>query len=91
MPEHLATLQETLRSIRTAQKSGAEQLEPFCAVPSITYRKTDAQATPPTRKSELAAGYDVEAIETTKIEPGETALVPIGLAFNIPAGYFGIT
>ena len=100
LPEEIVSLQETLRKIRQQQKEdltvkrpsqAIELLEPVYAIPSITYRKTSEQAVPPTRKTQLAAGYDITAAETVTIEPGETALVPIGIAFNIPAGYFGIT
>ncbi|NRG30726.1 dUTP diphosphatase [Niallia circulans] len=33
------------------------------------------------------SGFDLVAVEDTIIEPGETAKVPVGLAFELPAGY----
>lgn len=33
------------------------------------------------------AGFDLVAVEDVIIEPGETALIPTGLAFEIPEGY----
>lgn len=33
------------------------------------------------------AGFDLVAVEDVIIEPGETKIVPTGLAFELPAGY----
>ena len=41
----------------------------------------------PAYATDLAAGFDLVAVEDVIIAPGETAKVPLGLAFEIPAGY----
>jgi dUTP pyrophosphatase len=33
-------------------------------------------------------GYDIYAVEEVSILPGENAIVPVGLAFEIPEGYY---
>ena len=45
----------------------------------------------PTRGSASAAGYDLHAdiAKKTEIAPGETKMIPTGLAMEIPEGYFG--
>ncbi len=47
----------------------------------------DAQA--PTRGSPLAAGWDLRAIEETKVMKGISSKVKTGLKIAIPAGYEG--
>lgn len=36
------------------------------------------------------AGYDLRALESLSIPPGERALIPTGLHFEIPTGYVGL-
>lgn len=45
----------------------------------------------PERMSELSAGFDLRAAleESLAIPPGETVLIPTGLALSIPAGFEG--
>lgn len=52
-------------------------------------RLTDS-ATIPTRGSADAAGYDLYADvkENTKIAPGATVMIPLGISMAIPQGYF---
>lgn len=54
---------------------------------NVKIRKLHPDAAPPVYATELAAGFDLVAVEDVIIAPGETALVPTGLAFEIPAGY----
>ena len=46
----------------------------------------------PTYGSEWAAGADLYACleETVTLQPGETKLIPIGIAMEIPVGYVGL-
>ncbi len=41
----------------------------------------------PAYQSELAAGVDLMAAEDVKIQPGESAIVPSGVAVALPEGY----
>jgi dUTP pyrophosphatase len=50
--------------------------------------KMSPTATLPTRASKQAAGYDVTAITTTTIHPGEIAKIPTGLATALPSGIY---
>jgi dUTP pyrophosphatase len=43
----------------------------------------------PVRGSEFAAGADLSCIEPFTLDPGERRLIPTGLAFEIPPGYYG--
>lgn len=55
-------------------------------------KKLKPNAVIPTYGSEYAAGADLYACieQPVSIEPGETVLVPTGLAMEIPAGYAGL-
>lgn len=54
---------------------------------NVKIRKLHPDAKVPAYATELAAGFDLVAVEDVTIAPGETALVPTGLAFEIPPGY----
>lgn len=54
---------------------------------SINIRKLHDDARIPTYATAGAAGFDLVAVEDVIIEPGETALVRTGLAFEIPPGF----
>lgn len=58
---------------------------------NIKYKRLSELAKEPTRGSEYAAGYDLYAATDTQtsIFPHMTQLVKIGLAFELPDGYFG--
>ncbi len=58
---------------------------------NIKVKKLTPTAVLPTRGSAFAAGYDLYADvqEELQIQPHETAMVPTGLAMEIPEGYFG--
>ena len=57
----------------------------------VRIKKLRENAVIPTYGSEFAAGADIYAAleEAVTIEPGETKLIPTGLAFEIPEGYAG--
>lgn len=57
----------------------------------VRIKKLKENAKMPTYGSDFAAGADVYAAidEEVTIEPGETKLIPTGLAFEIPEGYAG--
>ncbi|MHC2451262.1 dUTP diphosphatase [Bacillus altitudinis] len=54
---------------------------------NVNIKRLSADATTPTYAHASDACFDLYAAEDVIIEPGETALVPTGLAFEIPAGY----
>ena len=58
----------------------------------LRIRRLSDHAHLPTRGSRNAAGLDLYAAlaEPITLAPGETALVPTGLALEIPTGYFGL-
>ena len=58
---------------------------------NIKYKKLNELATVPTRGSEYAAGYDLYAATDREISlfPHTTQLIGVGLAFELPDGYFG--
>ncbi len=43
---------------------------------------------PPEYKTEGAVGFDFEASERVEIQPREVKLIPTGIVFEIPEGYF---
>ncbi len=57
----------------------------------INVKKLTETAKMPTRGSEYAAGYDLYAdlTQSVSIAPGETKMIPTGLAMELPEGYFG--
>ena len=59
---------------------------------NVPIKKLNSKATLPTYGSEYAAGADLYACieETIHFDPGETRLIPTGLAMEIPAGYAGL-
>ena len=54
---------------------------------NVNIKRLSADATTPTYAHSTDACFDLYAAEDVIIEPGETKLVPTGLAFEIPAGY----
>lgn len=53
----------------------------------VKFVKLKENAHTPTRGSDKAAGYDLYTCEGTHILPGQTKLIPTGLAIQPPAGY----
>ena len=58
---------------------------------AVRIKKLRDNAKLPTYGSDFAAGADIYAAidESVTIAPGETKLIPTGLAFEIPVGYAG--
>jgi dUTP pyrophosphatase len=54
---------------------------------NVKVRKLTPTAIIPTYATEGAAGFDLYAAADVIIAPGETVLVPLGLAFETPDGY----
>lgn len=54
-------------------------------------KKLNENAVIPTYGTEYSAGADLYAciLEDITLEPGETKLIPTGLAMEIPVGYAG--
>ena len=59
---------------------------------NIQIKKLRPNATMPTYGSEYAAGADLYACidEAVTINPGETHMIPTGLAMELPMGYAGL-
>ena len=59
---------------------------------NVPIKKLHPEATIPTYGSAYAAGADLYACieEAVSFEPGETKLIPTGLAMEIPVGYAGL-
>ena len=59
---------------------------------NIPVKKLKENATMPTYGSEFAAGADLYACidEAITINPGETHMIPTGLAMELPMGYAGL-
>ncbi len=55
----------------------------------VRVKKLREGARLPARGSEFAAGADLSCIEPFTLQPGERRLIPTGLAFEIPPGYYG--
>ena len=59
---------------------------------TVRVKKLSDRAQLPQRGSEDAAGADLRALidQPQTIEPGQTVMLPTGLAFEIPRGYVGL-
>lgn len=55
----------------------------------IRVSKMDERAIVPRRATDGAAGFDLHAVEATVVPARGRALVPVGLAFEIPRGMYG--
>lgn len=53
----------------------------------IKIKKTHPDAVIPKYMTAGAAGFDLCAVESCVIKPGESAKIPLGLSFEIPEGY----
>lgn len=56
----------------------------------IRWKKLDARAVVPERKTAGSAGFDLTAIESCTVWPNETVRLSTGLAVAIPEGYVGL-
>ncbi|MDQ3671619.1 MAG: dUTP diphosphatase [Actinomycetota bacterium] len=55
----------------------------------VAVRRLRVDAVLPRQAYEGDAGFDLSACETARLEPGERATVPTGIAVEIPEGYAG--
>src|SRR5699024_1322804 len=53
----------------------------------VGFKRLDESATIPTKAHASDSGFDLYALEDTIIEPGETVVIPTGIAVKLPAGY----
>src|SRR5690625_1781950 len=53
----------------------------------VGFKRLDESAIIPTKAHASDSGFDLYALEDTIIKPGETAVVPTGIAVKLPAGY----
>lgn len=53
----------------------------------LAFKKLSVTATIPQYQTTGASGFDFSASENVTIEPGETKLVPTGLAMAVPKGF----
>lgn len=53
----------------------------------VKFKRLHPDATTPQYAHDGDSGFDLTATEDVIIEPGASAIVPTGLAFEIPAGY----
>lgn len=56
----------------------------------LWFRRLRDEASLPTAQHAHDAGLDLRAAEGTKVEPGERAMVPTGVAVAIPDGHAGL-
>ena len=56
----------------------------------INYKKVHQNAVEPTYANEYAAGLDLSTSQEVTVKPHEAALLPTGVAVEIPEGYVGI-
>lgn len=56
----------------------------------MRFARTDIHAKKPTRKHESDAGLDLYAYTLVTIPPGETKIVPTGIAIELPEGTMGL-
>lgn len=61
-------------------------------ITTVQIKKLDPKATIPTYGSQYAAGADLYACleEPVTLAPGETKMIPTGLALEVPEGYAGL-
>src|SRR5690625_2573440 len=53
----------------------------------VGFKRLDESAIIPTKAHVSDSGFDLYALEDTIIEPGETKVIPTGIAVSLPAGY----
>jgi dUTP pyrophosphatase len=60
------------------------------ATDTLEVRLLRVGAVPPARTRAGDAGYDLRAVEAFRLEPGERAVVPTGVAIAVPDGAAGL-
>ena len=56
----------------------------------IEVKRTHPHVKVPQQMTSGAAGFDLQATEEIELNPGESTVMPTGLAFGLPQGYFGL-
>ena len=56
----------------------------------LRVRRLHPAATLPVRAHDDDAGYDLRAIEAATLAPGERAMIPTGIAIELPTGHAGL-
>ncbi len=56
---------------------------------AIAYTLSHPAAKPPLRANQTDAGYDLFAVESVSLNPGERALIKTGVSMHIPDGFYG--
>lgn len=54
----------------------------------VKIKKIDSEAKIPIHASEQAVGFDLYSLKDAILEPGKTAMIPTGIALEIPHGYY---
>lgn len=54
----------------------------------IKFKKLHPDALMPAYHSSEAAGFDLAAVEDCVIKPGEVKIIPLGIALDMPQGYW---
>ena len=57
--------------------------------PPLRYSKLRPRACSPKRATEHSIGYDIKSPINITVQSGTTALIPLGLAIEIPVGNYG--
>jgi dUTP pyrophosphatase len=57
--------------------------------PNLVIKRLDTKAQLPSKGTPDSAGWDIYCLESTDIPPGRRAVLPTGLAFAIPHGWYG--
>jgi dUTP pyrophosphatase len=55
----------------------------------LFFRMLNERATLPSRRSALAAGYDLHCIEGFDLDPADQVICKIGISVEIPEGHYG--
>tara|TARA_R100000808_G_C2150183_1_gene158834 strand:+ start:3498 stop:4016 length:519 start_codon:yes stop_codon:yes gene_type:complete len=65
-----------------------QDVDSICQV-EISVKQLHPNSRIPTRQKAWDAGYDLYACEPISISPMERKIIPIGIAIEIPTGYYG--
>lgn len=84
MSEKKYTLDELLAKCEGGNPHG-DLFEPNSI--QVGFKRLNENATLPTKAHASDSGFDLYAAEDVIIEPGETAVVPTGIAVQLPEGY----
>nr|WP_309485163.1 dUTP diphosphatase [Thermoactinomyces daqus] len=80
-------IEDAVKQIPAAPPSYPIYFDPSPMAAKVKIVPTHPDAVLPKYATPGAAGFDIYAVEDVIIQPGETKVVPIGLAFEIPFGY----